>query len=84
MELFKTLQEDVAASIFTAPASYDGRKNVFSMYELALGPSDSKTVRVLSISHTSQDSTFYLSSSMCPSHVQAQPRLGPVLQRFTK
>ncbi|KAF8806120.1 argonaute-like protein [Phlegmacium glaucopus] len=42
MELFKSLQNDVAASIFSSPASYDGRKNVFTMYELPLGPTYSK------------------------------------------
>jgi eukaryotic translation initiation factor 2C len=46
MELFKSLQENVAPTIFTAPASYDGRKNVFSMYKLQLGPTDSREVRV--------------------------------------
>lgn len=46
MELFKSLQEDVAASIFTSPVSYDGRKNVFSMYQLQLGPTDSREARV--------------------------------------
>jgi eukaryotic translation initiation factor 2C len=46
MELFKSLQEDVAASIFSAPASYDGRKNVFSMYKLPLGPTDSQEFNV--------------------------------------
>lgn len=45
MELFKELQE-INATVFTAPASYDGRKNVFSMYRLQLGPTDSKEVRV--------------------------------------
>jgi len=47
MELFKSLQEDVAASIFSAPASYDGRKNVYTMYELSLGPTNSTEVRAL-------------------------------------
>jgi len=46
MELFKSLQENVAPTIFTAPASYDGRKNVFSMYKLPLGPTDSKEFNV--------------------------------------
>jgi eukaryotic translation initiation factor 2C len=46
MELFKALQENVAANIFIAPASYDGRKNFFSMYKLNLGPTDSREVRV--------------------------------------
>ena len=46
MELFKALQEIVAPTVFTAPASYDGRKNVFSMYQLPLGPTDSREVRV--------------------------------------
>lgn len=44
MELFKSLQEEIAASVFIAPASYDGRKNAFSMYELNLGPTNSKEV----------------------------------------
>ena len=46
MELFKSLQENVAPTVFTAPASYDGRKNIFSMYKLPLGPTDSREVRV--------------------------------------
>ena len=46
MELFKSLQENVAPTIFSSPASYDGRKNVFSMYRLQLGPTDSMEVRV--------------------------------------
>jgi hypothetical protein len=47
MELFKSLQENVAPTIFTAAASYDGRKNVFTTYRLQLGPTDSVEVRVL-------------------------------------
>jgi eukaryotic translation initiation factor 2C len=46
MELFKSLQENVAPTIFTASASYDGRKNAFSMYKLQLGPYDSMEFNV--------------------------------------
>lgn len=46
MELFKSLQEIVAPTVFTAPASYDGRKNFFCMYKLQLGPSESREVGV--------------------------------------
>jgi eukaryotic translation initiation factor 2C len=46
MELFKSLQENVAPTIFTTPASYDGRKNAFSMYELQLGPTGSREFNV--------------------------------------
>lgn len=46
MELFKSLQETVAPTIFTSPAAYDGRKNFFSMYRLQLGPTDSAEVCV--------------------------------------
>jgi len=46
MELFRSLQENVAASVFTAPASYDGRKNAFSMYELPLGPTNGREFNV--------------------------------------
>ena len=58
MELFKSLQENVAPTIFTAPASYDGRKNVFSMYKLQLGPTDSREVRAPTC-------TNYILSSSC-------------------
>lgn len=46
MELFKSLQEIVAPTVFTSPVSYDGRKNAFSMYQLQLGPTNSREVRV--------------------------------------
>ncbi|KDR84292.1 hypothetical protein GALMADRAFT_111558 [Galerina marginata CBS 339.88] len=41
MILFDRLQTNVAPQIFTAPTVYDGRKNAFAMYKLALGPTDS-------------------------------------------
>ena len=88
MELFKALQEIVAPTIFTAPASYDSRKNVFSMYKLQLGPTDSREVRVPAFTnyilhhlHT----TFYSSSLMFLSLAKARrPPLGVVLPRYTQ
>jgi eukaryotic translation initiation factor 2C len=44
MELIKKLQKEVAANIFTPPAVFDGRKNMFAARELPLGPANAKTV----------------------------------------
>jgi eukaryotic translation initiation factor 2C len=44
MLLIKKLQMEVAADIFTPPAVFDGRKNMFAARELPLGPTDAKTV----------------------------------------
>jgi hypothetical protein len=89
MELFKSLQEIVAPTVFTAPASYDGRKNVFSMYKLQLGPTDSREVRVpictktISLPHL--HTTFYSSSLMFLSLAKARRLLLEVVRpKFTK
>ncbi|KAG6899902.1 hypothetical protein C0993_005481, partial [Termitomyces sp. T159_Od127] len=42
--LLKNLQEQVAPQIFTAKTVFDGRKNLFAPYELALGSSNSRQV----------------------------------------
>lgn len=88
MELFKSLQENVAPTIFTAPASYDGRKNVFSMYKLPLGPTDSKEVRVPTCTNyilPHLHTTFYSTSLMYPSLAKGpRPLLGVVLRRYTR
>jgi hypothetical protein len=87
MELFKSLQENVAPTIFTASASYDGRKNAFSMYKLQLGPYDSMEVRVPTCTNyiPHLHTTFHPSSLMFRSLARARrPLLGVVHQRFTK
>ena len=85
MELFKSLQENVAATIFTAPASYDGRKNVFSMYKLQLGPTNSREVRVPTCTNYILHTTFFSSSLMFLSLAKARRLLlGVVLPRYTK
>ena len=58
MELFRLLQEIVAPNVFTAPVSYDGRKNAFSMYKLQLGPTDSKEVCVPTCTKTMSSLTY--------------------------
>jgi eukaryotic translation initiation factor 2C len=44
MELIKKLQMEVAADIFTPPAVFDGRKNMFAARELPLGSTYAKKV----------------------------------------
>ncbi|KAG6909902.1 hypothetical protein DXG01_014716 [Tephrocybe rancida] len=40
--LLKKLEEEVAPEIFTKKTVFDGRKNLFASYELALGPTNSR------------------------------------------
>ena len=87
MELFKALQEGVGAFVFAQPASYDGRKNAFSMYELPLGPTNSREVGVsMCFNHICPHlhSTFYSSSFMYLSLAKVRPLLRLVLPRYTK
>lgn len=44
MDLIKQLQTVVAPEVFTPPAVYDGRKNMFAARELPLGPTGSHEV----------------------------------------
>jgi len=46
MELVKKLQNDVAPAVFTPPAVFDGRKNMFAARVLPLGPTHSATFNV--------------------------------------
>jgi eukaryotic translation initiation factor 2C len=48
MQLVQQLQDVVAPDVFTPPAVYDGRKNIFACRELPLGPTHSKEVRRIS------------------------------------
>ncbi|KAG5651697.1 hypothetical protein H0H81_007756 [Sphagnurus paluster] len=48
--LIKKLQHEVAANIFTPAAVYDGRKNMFSTRNLALGNTNSREVCIFHIS----------------------------------
>lgn len=44
MDLIKQLQFVIAPQIFTPRAVYDGRKNMFAVRRLELGPTDSQEV----------------------------------------
>lgn len=44
MDLIARLQSELAPEIFTPPAVYDGRKNMFAPRVLPFGGSDSKEV----------------------------------------
>lgn len=44
LELVDHLQKIDAPDVFTPPAAYDGRKNMFAPRELPLGPSGSQEV----------------------------------------
>jgi eukaryotic translation initiation factor 2C len=54
MVLVKKLQMEVATQIFTPPAVYDGRKNMFAARELPLGATHAKTVGSQFFSNLSQ------------------------------
>ncbi|RPD63356.1 argonaute-like protein [Lentinus tigrinus ALCF2SS1-6] len=45
MEIVKRLQKVVAPEVFTPPAVYDGRKNMFAPRQLSLGPTDAQEVK---------------------------------------
>ncbi|KAK7458844.1 hypothetical protein VKT23_009853 [Stygiomarasmius scandens] len=46
MEIIHELQTNVAPDVFTPPAVYDGRKNMFAIRELPLGPNGSQEFNV--------------------------------------
>ncbi|RPD77221.1 argonaute-like protein [Lentinus tigrinus ALCF2SS1-7] len=73
MEIVKRLQKVVAPEVFTPPAVYDGRKNMFAPRQLSLGPTDAQEFEFTLTD--SQDSSA--DSSSQPTEEGGPRRRGP-------
>lgn len=60
LELIDHLQRIDAPDVFTPPAAYDGRKNMFAPRELPLGPNGSQEVCDLSYPYCTMSAKRFL------------------------